>query len=277
MKTNIKETLSESIHIILKQAFSFKKTNIIEASQENSPKNLDRQRKKVFLNTREVAMMIVWTALYAIGLLIPFSQYIGGPGFITLSIIFLPVYCKLLKPIPAMAAGVLGMLVASFAGAAIVPVYGLFSFAMPLMAGLLGSLAFNYRWGAIPGIIFLGITGYTYATYSEGTRLWLIQYGVAITAGIVATAIYVPKEQKTLWTKASWYVVTGCCVYLTTIIENATMNLGSVFIVGLKGPVWTAITPVSAIERAIVLIVAFIILTALWNRLRGKIGELAYI
>jgi hypothetical protein len=229
------------------------------------------------LNTREVAMMIVWTALYAIGLMIPFSQFIGGAGFITLSIIFLPVYCKLLKPLPAMVAGTLGMAIAAFAGAAIVPVFGLFSFALPLSAGLLGSLAFHYRWGAIPGIFYLGIAGYLYAAYSGGTLLWLIPYAVAMAAGVVATVIYVPKEQNTIWSKASWYVVTGCCIYLTTIIDNATMNLGSVFILKLPGALWTVITPVSAIERTITLILAFTILTALWNRFRGKLGELVYV
>ncbi len=277
MKTYTKETLAKPIYSVLTRTFNLRTSIVCVANHKIDSQNGSLQRKKPFMSSREVAMMIIWTALYAVGLLIPFSQYIGGPGFITVSIILLPVYCKLLKPIPAMIAGTLGMAIAGFAGAAIVPTFGPFSFAMPIVAGLLGSLSFNYRWGAIPGIAFLGAAGYLYAVFSGGTLLWLVAYGVAIAAGIVATIIYVPKEQNTVWTKASWYIVTGCCIYLTTIIENATMNLGSIFYLNLTGPVWTLITPVSAVERTIVLIVAFTILTALWNRLRGKIGELAYV
>lgn len=222
-------------------------------------------------------MMVVWSALYAIGLIIPFSQFIGGAGFITLGIIFIPLYCKFLKPISAMFAGILGMMIAALAGAAIVPVFGIFSFAIPLVAGLLGSLAFNYRWGTIPGIVFLIFAGYLYAVYSGGTLFWLIPYAIAIFAGVVATIIYIPKKPKTVWSKASWYVVTGCCVYLTTIIDNAVMNLGSVFILNLPGELWVAITPVSVIERVVTLIISFTILAALWNRFKNKFGELDYV
>jgi len=151
------------------------------------------------LNTREVSMMVVWTALYAVGLMMPFSQFIGGAGFITLSIVFIPVYNKMLKPVPAMIAGTFGMAIAVSFGAAIVPVYGIFSFAMPLVAGLLGSLAFHYRWGAVPGIIFLGICGYLYAAYSGGTLLWLVPYAVAIVAGFGAIILYNLRTHTTAW------------------------------------------------------------------------------
>jgi hypothetical protein len=95
------------------------------------------------LDTRQVAMTAIWAAVYAVALLIPFSQFIGGAGFITLGIIMVPVFCKMLKPVSAMVAGVFGMVIAASVGAAIVPVYGLFSFVIPLTAGLLGSLAFH--------------------------------------------------------------------------------------------------------------------------------------
>ena len=168
------------------------------------------------------------------------------------------------------------MAIAASVGAAIVPVYGVFSFAMPLVAGLLGSLAFHYRWGAVSGIIFLAACGYLYAAYSGGTLLWLVPYAAAIAAGVVAVLLYFHKGKSGIWSKTSWYVITGCCVYLTTMIENATMNLGSVFILKLPGDLWTVITPVSALERVIAWALAFAILTALWSRFKGKLGELAY-
>ena len=228
------------------------------------------------MNTREVSMMVVWTALYAVGLMMPFSQFIGGAGFITLSIVFIPVYNKMLKPVPAMIAGTFGMAIAVSFGAAIVPVYGIFSFAMPLVAGLLGSLAFHYRWGAVPGIIFLGICGYLYAAYSGGTLLWLVPYAVAIFAGFGAIILYNLRTHTTAWSKTSWFVLTGFCIFLTTTIENATMNLGSIFILHLPADLWTVITPVSLMERTIAWLLAFAILTALWSRFKGKLGELAY-
>ena len=108
------------------------------------------------LDTRQVAMTAIWAAVYAVALLIPFSQFIGGAGFITLGIIMVPVFCKMLKPVSAMVAGVFGMVIAASIGAAIVPVYGLFSFVIPLTAGLLGSLAFHYRFGCRSRHHFLG-------------------------------------------------------------------------------------------------------------------------
>lgn len=228
------------------------------------------------MNTRQVAMTAIWAAVYAVALLIPFSQFIGGAGFITLGIIMVPVFCKMLKPISAMGAGIFGMVIAASVGAAIVPVYGLFSFLIPLTAGLLGSLAFHYRWGAVPGIIFLGLCGFLYATYSGGTLLWIVPYAIAIIAGIGAMVIYNFKKQNATFSKTSWLLITGFCIFLTTTIENATMNLGSVFILKLPGDLWTVITPVSILERTIVLVLSFVILVALWKRFGGKIKELEY-
>lgn len=228
------------------------------------------------LDTRQVAMTAIWAAVYAVALMIPFSQFIGGAGFITLGIIMVPVFCKMLKPVSAMVAGIFGMVIAASVGAAIVPVYGLFSFVIPLTAGLLGSLAFHYRWGAIPGIIFLGICGFLYANYSGGTLLWIVPYAVAISAGIGAMIVYNFKKHSTAWSRTSWLVITGFYIFLTTTIENATMNLGSVFILKLPGDLWTVITPVSILERTIVLVLSFLILVALWKRFGGKIKELEY-
>lgn len=228
------------------------------------------------MNTRQVAMTAVWAAVYAVALLIPFSQFIGGAGFITLGIILVPVFCKMLKPISAMVAGIFGMVIAASVGAAIVPVYGMFSFVIPLAAGLLGSLAFHYRWGAVPGIIFLGICSFLYATYSGGTLLWIVPYAVAIMAGIGTIFVYNFKKQSTAWSKTTWLVITGFCIFLTTTIENATMNLGSIFILKLPGDLWGVITPVSILERTIAWVLAFVILLGLWKRFGGKIKELEY-
>ena len=228
------------------------------------------------LNTRQVAMTAMWAAIYAVALLIPFSQFIGGAGFITLGIIMVPVFCKMLKPVSAMVAGVFGMVIAASVGAAIVPVYGLFSFIIPLTAGLLGSLAFHYRWGAVPGIIFLGLCSFLYATYSGGTLLWIVPYAVAMLAGIGTLVVYNFKKQNSTTSKTSWLLITGFCIFLTTTIENATMNLGSIFILKLPGDLWTVITPVSMLERTIVWVLAFVILLGLWKRFGGKIKELEY-
>ena len=228
------------------------------------------------MNTRQVAMTAIWAAVYAVALLIPFSQFIGGAGFITLGIILVPVFCKMLKPVSAMVAGIFGMVIAASVGAAIVPVYGLFSFIIPLAAGLLGSLAFHYRWGAVPGIIFLGFCSFLYATFSGGTLLWIVPYAVAILAGIGTIVVYNFKKQNATLSKTSWLLITGFCIFLTTTIENATMNLGSIFILKLPGDLWTVITPVSMLERTIVWVLAFVILIGLWKRFGGKIKELEY-
>ena len=122
----------------------------------------------------------------------------------------------------------------------------------------------------------MGISGFLYATYSGGTLLWIVPYAVAILAGIGAMVVYNFKKQSGTLFKTSWLVITGFCIFFTTTIENATMNLGSVFILKLPGELWTVITPVSILERTIVLVLGFVILVALWKRFGGKIKELEY-
>jgi hypothetical protein len=228
------------------------------------------------ISTREISLMAVLAALYAVSFFLPFSQFIGGAAFITFSIIILPILCKFLRPIPAMVAGVIGMAIAASVGVGLAPVYGLYSFAIPLVAGLLGSLSFHYRWGAIPGIAFLAVCGYLYAAYSGGTLLWLVPYAAAIIAAIIGLLVYNDKRKSAVWNRTSWIVIIGCFIYLTTMIENATMNLGSIFILQLPGPLWTVITPVSILERVITLAIVLTLLTALWSRFRGKLKELNY-
>jgi hypothetical protein len=242
---------------------------------ESSPKT-PLKRANGRISSREIGLLVIWAALYAICLFLPFSQFIGGAGFITFSIVILPIYCKMLKPIPAMLAGVIGMTIAASIGAALVPVYGIFSFVIPLVAGFLGSIAFHYRWGPLLGVGFLTVCGYLYAAYSSGTLLWLVPYAAAIVGGIIASLVHFYKGKGGVWSKASWFIVTGCCIYLTTMIENATMNLGSVFILKLPGPLWTVITPASILERIFALAISFALITALWSRFRGKLSELAY-
>ena len=234
----------------------------------------NKQNKKI--SSRELSLAVVWAALYAVSFFLPFSQFIGGAAFITVSIIILPVFCKFLKPIPAIIAGIIGIAIAASVGAGLAPVYGLYSFVIPLISGLLGSLAFHYRWGAIPGVAFLGICGYLYAAYSGGTLLWLIPYAAAIAGAIFGLLIYAHKGKSAIWSRTSWIIVTGCFIYLTTMIENSAMNLGSIFILKIPGPLWTVITPVSILERVITLAISLSLLTALWSRFRGKLSELNY-
>ncbi len=246
----------------------------MKTNTSDSTLKIKKNNKRI--STREISLTAVLAALYAVSFFLPFSQFIGGAAFITLSIIFLPILCKFLRPIPAMVAGVIGMAIAASVGAGLAPVYGLYSFAIPLVAGLLGSLSFHYRWGAIPGIAFLAVCGYIYAAYSGGTLLWLVPYAAAMIAAVFGLIIYNHKGKSAVWSRASWIAVTGCFIYLTTMIENATMNLGSVFILQLPGPLWAVITPVSILERIITLAIALLVLTALWSRFRGKLRELNY-
>src|SRR5260370_35788288 len=61
--------------------------------------------------TAELTLAAGLAATYIITTFIPLTPFIGGPGFITLEIVMLPIIAALLRPIPALATVFVGSLV----------------------------------------------------------------------------------------------------------------------------------------------------------------------
>src|SRR5260370_30983820 len=60
--------------------------------------------------TAELTLAAGLAATYIITTFIPLTPFIGGPGFITLEIVMLPIIAPLLRPIPALATVFVGSL-----------------------------------------------------------------------------------------------------------------------------------------------------------------------
>src|SRR2546426_5210635 len=60
--------------------------------------------------TAELTLAAGLAATYIITTFIPLTPFIGGPGFITLEIVMLPIIAALLRPIPALATVFFGSL-----------------------------------------------------------------------------------------------------------------------------------------------------------------------
>src|SRR5256885_3225554 len=60
--------------------------------------------------TAELTFAASLAATYIITTYIPLTPFIGGPGFITLEIVMLPIIAALLRPIPALATVFVGSL-----------------------------------------------------------------------------------------------------------------------------------------------------------------------
>src|SRR5207249_9862678 len=63
-----------------------------------------------FLTTTELALTSTLAAVYIVSTFFPLTPFIGGPAFITLEIVLLPVIAALLKPVLATAAALVGSL-----------------------------------------------------------------------------------------------------------------------------------------------------------------------
>ncbi len=210
--------------------------------------------------TRRLVLIGVLSALFVISTLIPVSVYIGGAGFITLEIILIPVIAFLLEPWQALVSVLLGSAVGYFLGTGLGPVFGPFSLLIPAVAAYLGSIAFHYdekwfkwsspAWLALPlGYIVFGIV--YYLAFSHGSLVWLTPYFLAA-LGLV----YRPFTKE--GTSKIWI---GCLT--TAMCEQVGMNVASISLIGLVGPVWLGIAPFMFIERGIATVGSLAVIKAL--------------
>lgn len=198
--------------------------------------------------TRRLVLTGMFAGLFAISTLIPVSVFIGGAGFITLEIVLLPIIAFLLEPWQAFGAALFGSAVAYAFGLGLAPVFGPFSLLISPLAAYLGSVAFHYDekwfkwsspiWLALP-LSYIGFGIIYYLLYSKGPVVWLTPYALAVIA-----VLYRPFAKD-----VTGKIAIGCLA--TAICEQVGMNVASISLAGLVGPIWLAIAPFMFTERTI--------------------------
>jgi len=132
--------------------------------------------------TRQIALAALFGALYIAANWIPFSQYIGGAGFITASVVLVPVIAALLSPRYAIMAGLIGGLGINVFMTGYAMVMPWYSILIPAVAVGLGSYAFHESSKALYPAAFLALEGLVYLFYYgfKATPLFLTHYVIGI-------------------------------------------------------------------------------------------------
>jgi hypothetical protein len=210
--------------------------------------------------TKELTLASGLAAVYIVSSFLPLTPFIGGPAFITLAIVMVPVIAALLRPLLAtvtIAVGALGMLLAQ---TSLFQVFGFPGLLIPVAAVALGSLAFHYKQGPILPWTYVLVGAIFYVTFSNGgTILWLIPYALVI--------LSLPIMMRAKGTLR----IGGLSLY-AAMSEQVTMNILSITVLGLVGPVWSVITPFMYSERALATLGGSAVIVALKSRFGGKIG-----
>jgi hypothetical protein len=185
----------------------------------------------------------------------PLSPFIGGPAFLSLEIVMVPVIAALLRPALATGAVSAGSLGMAFSQTSLFQVFGLLGLTVPIVGALFGSLAFHHKAGPFIPWGYVTVGALYYLIFSEGgTLLWLLPYSIV--------ALSLPFVLKS----AGPIRVVYLTLY-TTMAELVTMNVLSIAVLRLVGAVWLVITPLMFSERALATFGGATIILALRSRL----------
>src|SRR6266566_2486107 len=160
--------------------------------------------------TAELTLAAGLAATYIITTFIPLTPFIGGPGFITLEIVMLPIIAALLRPISALAT------------------------------------------------VFVGSLGMALGQPSFYQVFWLVPYLLVI---VSLPAAFRLKNNPRI----------GLLTFYIAMTEQVTLNILSISILSLTGPVWSVITPLMYVERAIATLGGAAGIVALKSGLGGRL------
>ena len=212
------------------------------------------------ITTVDLALTATLAAIYVISAFFALTPFIGGPGFITLEIIMLPVIAYLLKPVLATATVLVGSLGSTFLQAGFFQVFGALGLLIPLVAVFLGSVAFHYRLGLIAPWAYILAGAVYYIGFSKGgTLAWLAPYTLAIVSLPVVLGLKDPYRL-------------GILSLYTAMSEQVSLNIFSISVLNLTGSFWIGVTPLMFIERSIATIGGFSVIIALKSRLGSRFG-----
>src|SRR5881296_3478931 len=99
--------------------------------------------------TAELTLAAGLAATYVITTFIPLTPFIGGPGFITLEIVMLPIIAAVLRPTLAGVTVFVGSLGMALGQPSYYQVFGIPGLLVPVVSVVAGSFGFHYRWGPI--------------------------------------------------------------------------------------------------------------------------------
>jgi hypothetical protein len=216
-------------------------------------------RKQWVPRTAELTLAAGLAATYIITTFIPLTPFIGGPGFITVEIVMLPIIAALLRPIPALATVFVGTLGMALGQPSFYQVFGLPGILIPLVAVGAGSIAFHYRVGPlVPWAYVLAGAAYYIALSKSGTLFWLIPYFIVIVS--LPEAFRLRNNPRI-----------GLLTFYIAMTEQVTLNILSISILSLTGPVWSVITPLMYVERTIATIGGAAGIVALKSGLGGRL------
>ena len=201
---------------------------------------LERETRRISLpRTVELALSSSIAALFVASTFFPLTPFIGGPGFITLEILLLPVIAALLRPALATVTVFVGSLGMAFGQPSFYQVFGLLGLLVPMVAVAAGSIAFHYRQGPLIPWTYVLVGAVFYIALSQnGTLFWLVPYALVIFS--LPLALKLKGNSRTAL----------LCFY-TAMSEQVTLNILSISVLGLVGPVWAVITPFMYSERAL--------------------------
>lgn len=212
------------------------------------------------ITTVDLALTATLAAVYVISALFALTPFIGGPGFITLEIVMLPVIAYLLKPVLATATVLIGSLGSTFLQTGFYQVFGILGLLIPVVAVLLGSVAFHYRWGPIAPWAYILAGAIYYIGFSKGgTLAWLAPYTLAIISLPVVLSMKDPYRL-------------GILALYTAMSEQVSLNILSISVLSLTGSFWIGVTPLMFIERSIATLGGFAVIIALKSRLGSRVG-----
>jgi hypothetical protein len=202
--------------------------------------------------TVDLALASSMAGIYIVSTFFPVSPFIGGgPGFITLEIVMLPVIAFLLRPVLATTTVFIGSLGMALGQPSYYQVFGLLGFLIPIITVAIGSAAFHYRLGPIFPWAFVQVGALFYITFSQGgTLFWLVPYTL-VTFSLPLALRFKGRSRLAL-----------TCLY-TAMTEQAVLNILSIGLLGLVGPVWAVITPFMYGERALATMVGSMTVVAL--------------
>jgi hypothetical protein len=209
--------------------------------------------------TAELTLAAGLAATYIITTFIPLTPFVGGPAFITLEIVMLPIIAALLRPITAVVTAFVGSLGMALGQLSYYQVFGLPGLLIPIIAVGAGSIAFHYRLGPLVPWAYVIVGAVFYIALSKGgTVLWLVPYFLVVVSLPLAFRL---KNTPRI----------GLLTFYIAMTEQVTLNILSISILSLTGPVWSVITPLMYVERTIATLGGAAGIVALKSGLGGRL------
>src|SRR5437899_4557278 len=212
-----------------------------------------------FLTTTELALTSTLAAVYVVSTFFPLTPFIGGPSFITLEIVMLPVIAAVLRPILAMVTVLVGSLGMALGQPSFYQTFGLAGLLVPILAVALGSIAFHYEWGPIAPWAYVLAGAIYYILFSKGgTLFWLAPYILVIISLPAALRAKDPYR-------------TGLLALYTAMSEQVSLNVFSISLLNLTRDFWIGVTHVMYLERTVATLGAFAVIVALKSQLGTRL------